>query len=680
MKKIILLILSFLLLFASDEEEFLKTLNEVSEIATQNKLNIDKTPSNVDIIRRDFIIRSGARTLLDLLKYIPGVEIAMTSSGKRQLIIRGNKSVYRDKIKLMINGVEVTNNLYNNQFYYYNFPASLIKRIEFTKTPDSVLYGENAFLGVLNVITLNNIDDNMVNFYLSNKNQTTFALFDKINNNLLADFHYLYSNPEVYSPKSYLIDLQELKAIPFRNETRANTLEKNVGIGLKYTKEKSTLSYRTEYYKKGDFFGIERVTPLRRDKFINFLYQYLNYNYSDYLKYNLKVSFDLGVKNYIWDGEFRTFPYDFNESVDHNDPSKDIIIGAKINEIEFYAKNLIKYETDKHNINFILEAKYAKPYDYYYLQYIPIFDNKEKLTGDNNVLKEGIKRISKAIGIEDLFTLNEKISFVYGFRYDNYSDFGGANSYKLGGVYNLNEKTTFKLLFNKSFRVPSWVELYARSATSFNGNENLKPESIAMVEFIWLQRIFGKDKLKFVIYRGLNKNFIGRNFDSSGKRIYENLGDYIIKGFEISYKKLWQKLKVYLSYAYNNNKSKYSQVINNVNITEYQGVRHHQYKGYLEYIINKKLSFFSSVFYGSKVKLPNFIDKIDEYFSLNANIRYSPSNDFSINIGVENITNHKNYMIAYPSDIIGNRYFFVFEHAKIPYTDRKLYINLTKEW
>jgi len=448
MKKLFIFIFSFLVLFASDEEEFLKTLNEVSEIATQSKLNIDKTPSNVDVIRRDFIIKSGARTLLDLLKYIPGVDIAMTSSGKRQLIIRGNKSVYRDKIKLMINGIEVTNNLYNNQLYYYNFPASLIKRIEFTKTPDSVLYGENAFLGVLNVITLDNIDDNMVNFYISNKSQTTFALFDKINNNLLADFHYLYSNPEVYSPKSYLVDLQELKAIPFRDETRANTLEKNVGMGLKYTKEKSTLRYRVEYFKKGDFFGIERVTSLRKDKFINFLYQYLNYNYSDYLKYNLKVSFDLGVKNYIWDGEFRTFPYDFNESVDHNDPAKDIIVGAKINEIEFYAKNLIKYETGKHNINFILETKFAKPYDYYYLQYIPIFDNKEKLTGDNNVLKEGIKRVSKAIGIEDLFTLNEKISFVYGFRHDHYSDFGGANSYKLAGVYNLNQKTTFKLLFS----------------------------------------------------------------------------------------------------------------------------------------------------------------------------------------------------------------------------------------
>jgi len=133
MKKILLVILSIFFAFASENEDFLQVLNEVSEIATQTKINIDKAPSNVDVIRRDFIIKSGAKTLLDVLKYIPGVELSMSSSGKKELIIRGNKSTYRDKIKFMINGVEVTNNLYTNQFYYYNFPASLIKRVEFTK-------------------------------------------------------------------------------------------------------------------------------------------------------------------------------------------------------------------------------------------------------------------------------------------------------------------------------------------------------------------------------------------------------------------------------------------------------------------------------------------------------------------------------------------------------------------
>ena len=118
MRLIILLILSIFSLYAAEKDEFLQLLNEVSEIATKSKLNIDKTPSNVEVIHRDFILKSGAKTLLDVLQYLPGVEISQSSSGKKELIIRGNKSTYRDIIKFMINGVEVTNNLYSNHLLF----------------------------------------------------------------------------------------------------------------------------------------------------------------------------------------------------------------------------------------------------------------------------------------------------------------------------------------------------------------------------------------------------------------------------------------------------------------------------------------------------------------------------------------------------------------------------------
>jgi len=139
MKKLYLIIFITTYLFSSSQDDFLKTLNETSEIATNSRLNINKIPSNIEVIKRDFIIKSGARTLIDLLKYLPGIEISMNQLGKKEIIVRGNKTIYRDKIKFLINGHEVTNNLFSNQFYYYNFPAKLIKRIEITKTPDSVL-------------------------------------------------------------------------------------------------------------------------------------------------------------------------------------------------------------------------------------------------------------------------------------------------------------------------------------------------------------------------------------------------------------------------------------------------------------------------------------------------------------------------------------------------------------
>lgn len=61
----------------------------------------------------------------------------------------------------------------------------------------------------------------------------------------------------------------------------------------------------------------------------------------------------------------------------HNDPSKDIIGGAKYNEIKLYANNLVEYKPENHNIKFLLEINYIRPYDYYYLNYIPAFNNKK---------------------------------------------------------------------------------------------------------------------------------------------------------------------------------------------------------------------------------------------------------------------------------------------------------------
>ena len=670
MKKYLLLI-CFIIAFADERYDFLKTLNEVSEIATQTKLNIDKTPSNVDVIRRDFILKSGAKTLLDILQYVPGIEISMSSSGKKELIIRGNKSTYRDKIKFMINGIDVTNNLYSNQFYYYNFPASLIKRIEFTKTPDSVLYGGTAFLGAINVITLDEYSDNFFNFYISNKNEYSGSYFNKFNN-FLFDLYYSYSKPDLTSPPTSLIDISNSSASIYRNSAEANTLEKNFGMGLKYKlNENTSLSYRLQFYQKGNFFGISRLTSLDDDKKINLIHQYLNLKHIRYLKSNLKNEINTGVKLYEWKGEYRTFPYDFNIAVD-NDPDNDLIVGANVHELEYYFRDVVTYENDKHNLTTLFETKYAKPYDYYYLQYVEslgdnqnllnLGPNGEHLTGVYNALKEGIYRRTYSFALQDLYMFNDKFSIIIGGRLDNYSDFGNKMSYKMGSVYNYSPYTTFKLLFNNAYRVPSFIELYAQSASEFNGNENLNPETINMLEAIIIKKFNNNDKLKFVYFYGINKDYIGREYDmATGNKVYKNLGDYYIRGFEVSFDKTYEKSRFNISYSYNNNYYTFSSKTGNINLFDWPGNRKHLVKSYYVYNFNNDKTMSLSMFYGSKIEVPNFTNDVNSYFVLNGNYRFKYKN-YKINIGINNITNHKNYYWIDPSNII---YPYLSTHLKL---------------
>ncbi|GAX87564.1 iron complex outermembrane recepter protein [Lebetimonas natsushimae] len=666
MKKLYLIFFILINLYAHDEN-LLKTLNEVNEIAFQTKLNIDKTPSNVTVLKRDFIQKTGAETLFELLKYIPGIQTSISSSGKKELIVRGNKSIYRDKIKFLINGISVTNNLYSNQFYYYDFPTSLIKRVEITLTPDAVTYGDNAFLGVINIITLDNLNDNQFTFYQNNKNQTLFSVFQKLNN-LTLDAYCFYSDPHIQPVKTFLTEINTYNTVLYR-ENSPNENEKNLGLGIEYKKENSTLQYRINYSRKGNYFGIVNLPPIKDDKYVITIYQYLNYNYSVYLNDFWKNSVNIGIKNYKWDGEYRLFPYDFNETIDNN-PDNDIIFGAVLHEYEIYLNNTLTFINESHITNFLFSIKYARPYNYYI----------NEIYGNNFVLKKNIKRKIYEFGIEDLYFLNDKFSLIYGGRYSHYNHFGSNFSYKIGGVYNLNDLTTFKLLFNTAFRAPSWVELYSKSIVSFNGNTDLNPEKIKMAEFIYDQKLNKNNKFKFAFYFGKEYDYIDRAFSQTkGKEIYKNLGNLLIRGFEINYKKLFKKGLFGLSYSYNNNKALFSNmVIPGIDEFKCLGIRKNIFNTFLNYKINKNFDFFVSSFYGSKIK-KIYYDYVNDLFTINANISFN-KNKFIFKIGVDNITNHKNFDYSLPNDSIYGRYAFSQENTVIPELGRKIYFNFIKKW
>ena len=228
--------------------------------------------------------------------------------------------------------------------------------------------------------------------------------------------------------------------------------------------------------------------------------------------------------------------------------------------------------------------------------------------------------------------------------------------------------------------MPSWVELYSQSAAGFNGNENLEPEKINMLELIYIHNFTQNDLLKIVAYKGKNKNVIGRVIDlNTGNKIYKNLGSTDIKGIELSYKKLLKKAEFYISYSKNDNKNNFSQYIGNINLYDYPGKRDNLIKSYFQYNINKKLSVYTSLHYGSKIKTPQYTNDVNSYFSLNANISYKTNNTL-IKFGIDNITNHKNYAWIDPSEIVYGRYMFEFEAAKVPMDERKIYFSIQKSW
>src|ERR1044071_6883440 len=70
---------------------------EVTSVSKKGQ-KLSKTPSAVFVISSEDIARSGANNIPDLLRMVPGVEVAQISSSKWAISIRGFNGQYSNKL------------------------------------------------------------------------------------------------------------------------------------------------------------------------------------------------------------------------------------------------------------------------------------------------------------------------------------------------------------------------------------------------------------------------------------------------------------------------------------------------------------------------------------------------------------------------------------------------------
>jgi iron complex outermembrane receptor protein len=115
-----------------------------------------KAPSTVTVIDRDEIARYGWRTMGDLLRSVPGFYTAYdrdyTYVGVRGFLQSGD---YNARVLLLIDGHRTNENIYDSALIGTEFPLDmdLIDHVEIVRGPSSSLYGTNAELAVINVLT-----------------------------------------------------------------------------------------------------------------------------------------------------------------------------------------------------------------------------------------------------------------------------------------------------------------------------------------------------------------------------------------------------------------------------------------------------------------------------------------------------------------------------------------------
>ena len=162
MKKVLVLVLLFsLVVFSPVKAEDKKagdaivTMGEIVVTATRDTQEIRKAPANVTVITAEEINNSGATTVVEVLDKLESVQIHTYSGNSSQAYIDmrgiGGDNPY-GKTLVMLDGRRL-NRTDMASINWLQTPVNTIERIEIVRGPGSVLYGDAAIGGVINIIT-----------------------------------------------------------------------------------------------------------------------------------------------------------------------------------------------------------------------------------------------------------------------------------------------------------------------------------------------------------------------------------------------------------------------------------------------------------------------------------------------------------------------------------------------
>ena len=113
-----------------------------------------QAPAAVFVITQEDIRRSGATHIPEVLRMVPGVEVARIDGNKWAVSIRGFNGLFARKLLVLIDGRSVYTGLFSGTFWDTQDTAlEDIERIEVIRGPGATVWGVNAVNGVINIIT-----------------------------------------------------------------------------------------------------------------------------------------------------------------------------------------------------------------------------------------------------------------------------------------------------------------------------------------------------------------------------------------------------------------------------------------------------------------------------------------------------------------------------------------------
>jgi iron complex outermembrane receptor protein len=126
---------------------------EVTSVSKREE-RLFEAPAAIFVITPEDIRRSGATSLPELFRMVPGMHVARISANKWAISARGFNNEFANKLLVLIDGRSVYTPLFGGVFWdIQDVPLEDIERIEVIRGPGASLWGANAVNGVINIVT-----------------------------------------------------------------------------------------------------------------------------------------------------------------------------------------------------------------------------------------------------------------------------------------------------------------------------------------------------------------------------------------------------------------------------------------------------------------------------------------------------------------------------------------------
>ncbi|PLX12018.1 MAG: hypothetical protein C0597_14185 [Marinilabiliales bacterium] len=417
------------------------------------------------------------------------------------------------------------------------------------------MYGSNAFLGVINIITKSGskLENASISHFLAGVNDNSSFGLSTVWGGKRDKFDFLFASS--YSQIDY--SGITIKNIPGRNIYTSNDIsKKNESNPLAIF---AKLSYEDEKFGKVTLDGTQQIInsyadfldwgALTHNNNMSILNTYERISYEKDILDNLSTSVTLAhssgkpLKNEILDTD--TDPTEWIErEVSYN--SYDITSNLSYNFDEINNISLgIDYTTDHHD----------------HQKFYTVNNSGTRILNPGGT--DGIKDFNNlGIYLQMIFNASEffnvnilkDLTLTAGYRYDYHNIYGDVLTYRLAAVYHISEDLSTKIMYGTSFNAPSSVQLYSNyiSPGGIVGNPLLKPEKAKTLEWALMGKIIESvnfntnifyteidDKIEYLLPYGQITNITA-----------ENVSNIYSAGFEAELNASLYQNTAYLNYSY----------------------------------------------------------------------------------------------------------------------------------